>query len=311
MNGKISLVSAGAGIASRYKRYVVWFYLLNLVLAWFGATAFSRQAHAIMDFSLYSDKLLHGFDGAVLNELLGRPEFGSQASSTAPAVTLAVLFFLATLLFMPGVLLGYASDHGLPREEFFRACGRNLWRFVRLFLFFAIFAGLAGGILFALRGALVMAAENSMNERLPFFTGLLGAIVIFLVLTVIRIWFDLAQVDVVLRNQGAVRESVAVGFRSTRFNLGRLLASYVVISLFALAVLVAGILLWLTIVPPASVLGAFIISQATLLLLLAARFWQRATAVAFYLRAAAEPVVEMRPFSAIAGATVPQTGSGI
>jgi len=310
MNGKISLISAGAGIASRNKRYVAWFYLLNLVLAWCGATAFGRETHAILDFSLYSDKLLHGFDVAVLNELLSRPEFGSRATS-APAVALAVLFLLATLLFMPGVLLGYASDHGLPREEFFRACGRNLWRFVRLFLFFAIFAGLAGGILFALRGALVMAAENSMNERLPFFTGLLGAIVIFLVLTVIRIWFDLAQVDVVLRNQGAVRESVAVGFRSTRFNLGRLLASYVVISLFALAVLVAGILLWLTIVPPASVLGAFIISQATLLLLLTARFWQRATAVAFYLRAAAEPVVEMRPFSAIAGATVPQTGSGI
>jgi hypothetical protein len=59
-----------------------------------------------------------------------------------------------------------------------------------------------------------------------------------------------------------------------------------------MAVLVAGILLWYAIVPPSSVLGAFIIGQATMLLLLATRFWQRATAVACYLREIAEPVVE-------------------
>ncbi len=311
MNGKIRLVSAGAGIANGNKRYVVWFYLLNLALAWFGTMAFSRQAHAILDSSLYSDKLLHGFDVAVLNELLTRPEFGVRAGATAPALMFAVLFFLATLLFMPGVLLGYASDHGLPREEFFRACGRNLGRFVRLFLFFAIIAGLASAILFGVLGVLVKAAESSLYERLPFFTQLLGTTVIFVVLTAIRIWFDLAQIDVVLRDQRAVRKSVTAGFRSPQFNLVRLLGSYVVISLLALAVLVAGILLWHAIVPPASVLGAFIISQAMLLLLLAARFWQRATAVAFYLRAAAEPVDETQPVPRIAASSVPQVGSGI
>jgi hypothetical protein len=45
-------------------------------------------------------------------------------------------------------------------------------------------------------------------------------------------------------------------------------------------------------VPPSSVLGAFIVGQATLLLLLAARFWQRATAVAFYEQELAAPIVE-------------------
>jgi hypothetical protein len=309
MRRMMSLISTGASIASRYKRYVVWFYLLNLLLAWFGATAFSRQVHAIMDFSLYSDKLLHGFDPAVLNELLLRPEFGSRAGATAPALMFAALFFLATLLLMPGVLLGYASDHGLPREEFFRTCGRNLWRFARLFLFFAVIVGLVVGTLFGVQQALLTAAENSLYERLPFFTGLLGTIVIFLVLTTIRIWFDLAQIDVVLRDQRAVRKSVAAGFRSTLLNLGRLLGSYVVISLVAAAVLVVGILLWHAIVPPASVLGAFIVSQATLLFLLATRFWQRATAVGFYLRAAAE-IVEMQPVH-IRSVTAPQPGSGI
>jgi hypothetical protein len=306
MSENTNLVSAGAEIAGRNKRYVVWFYLLNLAFAHFGASAFSDAVHGILDHSLNADRLLHGFNVGVFTELLARPEFGALPAASHPAMMFAVVFFLASLLFMPGVLLGYASDHGLPRDEFYRVCGRNVWRFLRLFLFFTIIAGAIGGILFGALNALVTAADKTSNERLPFFTQLIGTGIIFLVLTVIRIWFDVAQTDVVLRDQPAVRKSVAGGFRKTRRNLARLLGSYVVIAIVALAVLVGGILLWDTIVPPGSVLGAFIIGQATLLLLLAARFWQRATAVAFYTREMAEPVVEeTRPIPAFAAPIVP------
>jgi hypothetical protein len=306
MSENRNLISAGADIAGRNKRYVIWFYLLNLIFAHFGAAAFSRRAHGVLDHSFYADKLLHGFNVGVFIELLARPEFGPLASSTAPAMMFAVLFFAASLLFMPGVLLGYASDHRVSRDEFYRVCGLNVWRFVRLSVFFVVIAGVIAGILYGTLYALVAAAEKTSNERLPFFTHLLGAVIILLVLTVIRIWFDLAQTDVVLRDQPAVRKSVAAGFRKTKRNLGRLLGGYVVIEIVALAVLVAGVVVWNTIVPPSSVLGAFIVGQATLLLLLATRFWQRATAVAFYLGETAEPVVEAaRPIPAFAAPLLP------
>lgn len=292
MNENKSLVSAGAAMARRNKRYIVWFYLLNLAFAHFGASAFSEAAHSILDNSLYADKLLHGFNLGVFTEMLMRPEFGALRSATHPAMMFAVVFFLASLVFMPGVLLGYASDHRLPRDEFFRACGRNVWRFVWLFVFFAIITGVVGGILFGALNALVMVADKTSNERLPFFTQLVGTLLILLVLTVIRIWFDLAQTEVVLRDQPAVRKAIASGFRKTRGDLGRLLGSYVVIAIVALAVLTAGILLWHEIVPPSSVLGAFIVGQAMMFLFLATRFWQRASAVAFYVRETNEPVVE-------------------
>jgi len=306
MSENTSLVSAGATIAGRNKRYVVWFYVLNLAFAHFGATAFRDGARGILDHSLHADKLLHGFNLEVFTELLARPEFGTLPGATHPAMMFAVVFFLASLLFMPGVLLGYASDHRLPRDEFYRACGRNIWRFVRLFLFFTVIAGVIAGILFGALNALVTAADKTSNERLPFFVHLVGTGIIFLAMTVIRMWFDLAQTDVVLRDEPVVRKSVAAGFRKTRRNLGRLLGSYVVIAVVALAILVAGILLWYAIVPPSSVVGAFIIGEATLLLLLAMRFWQRATAVAFYIRELTEPVVEeVRPVRAFAASAVP------
>jgi hypothetical protein len=288
-----SLISAGASVASRNKRYVVWFFLLNLLFAWWGAAAFTSHAREIMDHSVYADRLLHGFDLAVLIELISRPEFGPTRSSTMPATLLAVLFLLTSLVFMPGVLLGYSSDHRISREEFFRSCGHNLWRYVRLFVIYAVIAGILVGILYSAQDALVNAVDKSVNDdRLPFLTQMLSLAVIFLVMTVIRIWFDLAQTDVVLRDQAAVRKSLGWAFRATRRNFGRLLGTYVVTAIVGLVILAVGILLWYAIVPPSSVLGAFLVSQVILLLLLGMRFWQRAAAVAFYVRQAAEPMIE-------------------
>ena len=289
-----SLISAGARIAGRNKRYVIWFYLLNLALAWFGAAAFSANAGAILNHSLYSDKLLHGFDLGALAEMLIRPDFGAVRSSTAPEMVGAILFFLASLLFMPGVLLGYSSDHRISRQEFYRTCGHNVWRFVRLFLICAIVLGIVGGILFGIQGSLLKAVDKSLNDdRMPFVVQMVSMAIIFLVLTFIRSWFDLAETDVVLRDQGAVRKSLGWALRAARQNL-RLSGSYVASAIVGLIVSAAGIVLWNVIVPASSVLGAFLVSQLILLLLLGIRFWQRASAVALYLQAAEEPAIEVR-----------------
>jgi hypothetical protein len=282
MNEKKSLLSAGASIVGRNKRYVIWFYLLNLVLAVFGAAAFSNQVHAILDHSLYANRLLHSFDVMAFAEMMARPEFGPSNALLAPTIDFAILFFLATMLLLPGVLLGYASDHRLPRAEFYRTCGHNIWRFVRLFLFFAIIAGPISGILGAAQNALVKAADESSNERLPFFVQLASMGIMFLVLTAIRIWFDVAQTHVVVSDQGKVRKSIAAAYRGMKGYRLRLLANYVFITLLAGVVLFAGIWVWIKVVPAASIVGAFIVGQLILLILLAARFWQRACAVAFY-----------------------------
>ena len=57
----------------------------------------------------------------------------------------------------------------------------------------------------------------------------------------LRIWFDLAEADVVFSDQRAVRKSIGAAFRHTWRNLGRLLASYVVATIFAAIVLVGGL----------------------------------------------------------------------
>jgi hypothetical protein len=302
MSENKGLLSGGWDRVSRNKRYVFWFYLLNLTLAEFGASAFRNQAHAILDHSLLSGRLVHGFDVGVLTELLARPEFGPTSASGGPAVFFAVLFFFLSALFLPGVLQGYASTYRLPREEFFRACGRNLWRFLRLMFVAGIVMGIVAGLLFALHGVLEKKAAESTNELLLPEVRFAGLLVIFLIMAGFRIWFDLAQTDVVLSDERAVRKSIGRALRHTWRNLGRLLASYIVTAVAAAAVLLAGIWVWVNFVPADHVLRAFVVSQLTLLLLLIPRFWQRGAVVTYYLQNMVEPVavVEYTSVSVVA-----------
>jgi hypothetical protein len=266
------LLSKGLSMVRRNKRYIVWFYVLNLALAFLGTAGFNDQA---------------------------QPDFGSVHATAVPATHFALLFFILTALFLPGVLQGYASTYRLPREDFFRACGRNLWRFIRLLFVAGIVMGVVAVTLFGLHGLLEKKAAESTNELLLPEVRLAGLAVIFLVMTALRIWFDLAQTDLVLSDRRAVRKSIGASFRHTWRNLGRLLASYAVITIVAAIILGVGLLLWLKFVPPASVIGAVFVSQLTLLLLLIPRFWQRGVAVTYYLQGMVEPIA-VQPFSPVA-----------
>lgn len=284
MSENKGLLSGGYARVVRNKRYIFWFWLLSLTLAEFGVAAFRQQAAPILDTSLYSGGLVRGFDLGVFVEMLVRPEFGPTAASTIPAICFAALFLVFTVLFLPGVFLGYASNYRLPRDEFFRACGRNLWRFIRLLIVAGVVMGIVAGILFAIRAALVKAAGESTNELLGFEVSVACLLVIFLVMTTLRIWFDLAEADVVLSDRNAVRKSIGAAFRHTFRHLGRLLASYVVTAIVAVIILLAGIWLWRHGVAPDRVGRALLVSQLTLFLLLIPRFWQRGIAVAYWQR---------------------------
>ena len=288
---KRALLSSGLSMLLDNKRYIFWFWFLNLTLAEFGTAAFRRSAHALLDNSLYAARVEHGLPAAVVGEMLAHPAFGPMQSATMPAFYFSFLFFVATALFLPGVYQGYASAYRLPREDFFRACGRNLWRFIRLMIVAGIVMGIVAGLLFFINGAIGKKVAESTNELLPFELNVTGLAVIFLVMTMLRIWFDLAEADVVLNDQRAVRKSIAAAFRHTFRRRIRLLVSYVVVAIVAAIILAAGLWLWMRFVKPENVIGAFLIGQLTLFLLLIPRFWQRGMAVSYWQGNMLVPVV--------------------
>ena len=313
MSGETGLLSGAWRVVMRNKRYIFWFWLLNVTLAEFGTAAYRNSIHAVLDNSLYADRLLHGFNLIEYFELMARPETGSMMASEMPAMYFAVLFMVATIFLMPGVFRQYTSEYRVSKEEFYRTCGKNLWRFVRLLLIYAVIAIPLAAILFGIRAGLLKAADKSTAELLPFYVGLIALAVIFLIMTWVRVWFDLAEVDVVVRDQPMVRKSIGAGIRYSRRFWGRLLAAYVGISVLALLVLAVGVWVWHVLVPASSWVGALIVNQVMLILWLCARFWQRAVAAEFHLRemlvapgptlpVTSEPVGAATPVMAVPGA---------
>jgi hypothetical protein len=275
--------------------------VLNLVLAVMGSLALQRGLSRILYKSLYSDRLVHGFDVFALLELSSRPELAGHAVAR-PHLYFTFVFLFLSVLFMPGVLDAYASSRQVSRDDFWATCGRNVWRFVRLFVIFAIINMIVFAVLTAVSGALDKAAGRSSNEMLPFYVQLAVGVLIFLVLTWIRIWYDLAQAEVVIRDEGRVRRSIRSAAGCAWRSLGRLLGAYVVISVIAVTVLIGGMWIWEVIVPPATVVGAFFMGQLILFIFLAARFWQRACAVTFCVA----QMNAMVPEEFVPAATVPQ-----
>ena len=310
MSDSKGILRSGWGMVARNKRYIFWFWLLNLTLAELATSAFRQSAHAILDHSLASHRLLHGFDLSVMADLFAKPELAQseaaklfarpglgQIARSTPAAYFGILFLVATALFLPGVLQGYASPYRLPREDFFRACGRNLWRFARLLVVAGIVMGTAAAALFGVHGVLEQMATESTNELLLPEVHLIGLAIIFLVMTCFRIWFDLAEADIVLSDQRAVRKSIWTALRHTLRSLARLLASYVVATIVAAIVLVSGLLVWMKFVKPENLFGAFVISQLTLLLLLIPRFWQRSVVVSYWQQNMMVPIVPTEPLT--------------
>ncbi len=291
MNDNQGLLSSGLGMVARNKRYIIWFWLLNLTLAEFATGSFRGSAHAMLDHSLAAGSLVHGFDLATFTELLANPQFGHLPAMSAPAMYFSLVFFLSTALFLPGVFAGYASPARLPREDFFRACGGNLWRFIRLLLISGMVMAIVAGALFAIEAPLLKKVGESTNELLPFGVRILSMTIMFLVMTMLRIWFDLAEVDVVLNNQRAVRKSLWAGLRHTLRSIFRLLAGYLVATILAAIFLVGGLWFWVKFVGPESVLGAYLIAQSILFLLLIPRFWQRGMAVSYWQQRMMAPLV--------------------
>ena len=101
MSENKGLLSSGLGMVARNKRYIFWFWLLNLMLAWFGTTTFSASAHAVLDHSLTADRLVHGFDLPVMAELFTRPEFGQMAAMGPPESVLQLYSFWPPHYFSP------------------------------------------------------------------------------------------------------------------------------------------------------------------------------------------------------------------
>lgn len=291
-----SLLGAGWRRLLVAKRYVIWLYVINLALGLAATASLGPRIGSILDSSLYSGRLLHGFDLGVFMELAAKPEVVQGAQMPA-SLLLAIAFLIVEIFFVGGILAEYLAVARLGRGRFYAACGENFWKMVRLAILFAIAAAITAAIFHGIRTGLGKAFEYSPRERWAFAVQCLVLFIEALALLWVRMWFDLAQTHTVASSERAIRRSARQGWRHAR--AGGLYGAYFALAVLTVAVVALGSWFWWSIAPAAQVWASFLILQAILFCILAIRWWQRALAVAWWERRvpvpAPEPVVVTEP----------------
>lgn len=273
---------AGWRLLWQTQRIVWWVYAVNLILGLFSAAGLTLRLSRLLDHSLAAGRLYHGFDLPTFVELASHPEMQFAARS-ASSLGYAVVFFIFMLFATGGILESYARNRMLVPGEFFQGCGAFFWRLVRLLLWLLgvliVLGALAVGGNRALAALLTNASEKT--EVLGRFAALL---VCGLVLMLVRLWFDMAQVGAVVEDERRVTPVLVRAFALSFRNFGSLFPLYLIPSMISWAGTAVVFVVWVKFVPPEDIAGSFVLGQFVAWLWIANRQWQRASEVIWYQR---------------------------
>lgn len=303
--GAWSAMLAGAGVVARRQRVLWWLFLVNFILGSIAASPLHKVFGDVLDYSLASRALADHFDVSAYLELVNSPQFSLGIYRNLPLLT-GILFALVVLFVEPGVIQEFRQCAGInvhsarqTAGEFFGTCGAFLLRLMRLLLwsfvpllFVGVFVLLAGGYI-------GLTDEGSPSEVAGYYATLLAGFLIFLVLAAVRVWINISEVDLVASGETQTRRTLFVAARKITFgNFGKLYTIQLVTSIAVVVVTLLGLAIWAKFVPPGAVSLAFVVSEITLLVLLACRLWQKASLVVWYERWAAlqpKPIEEVPP----------------
>ncbi|HEV2615803.1 MAG TPA: hypothetical protein VGU63_04240 [Candidatus Acidoferrales bacterium] len=274
---------AGAGLVWRRQRVLWCIFAVNLILGFFSIRGLASRTGDMLNHSLASDRLVHGFDLAAIGGIAQQPGV-SPLDVSATALAYSLVFFAFMLFITGGILEAYRRDSRMTTAEFFESSGAFLWRFVRLVIFLLLCLIPIAILRFIAYNAGDHIEGVAVSPMASIWFRVIVGIAILFLLIVLRLWFDMAEVHSVAQNERRMRRSLAVAWRLTFGNFGRLFWFYFSISVVGIVGFCIGLWLWMYILPPTAITGAFFLSQLMILWWLGTRLWQRASETLWYQR---------------------------
>jgi hypothetical protein len=309
-SAKQSALAVGARLLRRHHRLLWWLFALNFVFAVAGTAPFSSSLRSTLDFSLAASDLYRRTDVFLLIELLRKPGL-SPRGAVGGAMLLGILYAVVVLFLAGGILESYYTDRKLPTGEFFAACGKYFWRFVRLALLFLLAmvpAIILGAVVNKVSGRL---ASEAASATLGFWVQVAGLGIVFLLALAVRLCFDLAQIETLAESERAVRRSLRRAFGYTFRNLPGLLWMVLRIYVVGCALTAVALWVWVRLVPAQRAGTSILLGELVALSWLACGLWRRAAETVWYQqRVAILRVPAPEPPPEVAAALAPSTADG-
>jgi hypothetical protein len=274
------IVTTGCRLLWRRQGILWWVFAVNFVCGALGTAPAIRQLGRVLHHSLAGEPLSKGFDLGMFVELMRLPSVNLMRS-TASSYLFAFVFFVFLLFVSGGILETYRQDRRLSTGDFFAASGAFFWRFVRLMLLSIIPFVVVGAIYQGLDKLSEYVGDKAVADQVGIFSWWASIAVFLLLALAVRLWFDVAQVRAVARNERGMWRNLWKAYRITGRDLGRLFWAYFRISLFAWVTLMVGLAIWAHL-PPTATPVTFVLLELILLTQLMTRFWQLASATTWY-----------------------------
>jgi len=296
---KPSIFFGGLRLLLANKRTLLWSYLALLVVGLIGGASTRARIGPFLDHSLAAQKFSVGIDIAYYAELFQHVNEHDPGSGPVTAA-LTLLSVVLAFFFAAGFLSVFLSGERPRLATILKAGIDYFWRFFRLTLFAAVFAGILLGALGWLRSIYLTRADEKYVEAAYDLRALLTLAVLLLVAVILRLWFDVAEAYVVQMGREGdrrVRRSLGPAFGLLRRHFGHLFLSYFTAG--AIGVLGFGLFVWIWAAEQTSqlLLPVFLLSQVGMLFLLASRIWQRGIVAALVLatREPTQTVIVVEP----------------
>jgi hypothetical protein len=283
-------VAAGFALLWRRQSVLWWVFVVNALCGALGAGPATIRTARALSHSLAGQKLTNGFDMGIFIELMRVPSVDLMRYSTS-SYLFAFLFVLFMVLVTGGILETYRQDRRLDTGDFFAASGAFFWRFVRLMLLSIIPFAIVGMIYQGLSKQADHIGDRAIADQVGIFLSL-AAFIIFLLLALwVRLWFDIAHVRAVARNERGMWRNLWASWRITWHDSRHLFRIYFCISLVAWVTLVIGLVIWAH-VPPTALPLSFFLLELIVFAQLMTRLWLLASATTWYQRHAEMASVE-------------------
>jgi hypothetical protein len=289
------------GLTLTLRRFpaVLWTYAFNLGLALLFSIPLHSQISKLLTHSLASQRLSSAFDLGILGETYFHLHEGpaGNAGNTFGHGSIP-LFFLIYFLLVPGTLFVYQTKTPARLSTLLHQGLLHFWRFIRITLIALIVCGLILGPLYALQGKWADYVDEHFVGRNSFLLTLAGNILLFLVASILRLYFDLVEVYTVQlglhlrlgvfgkqpQPDRRVRRTLIPAWRTLRAHFTRLWPIFLVLTLLGIAAVVLTARLSMHMLAQPRVWPTFLLAQFGLFLLLFTRFWQRGVETALVLQ---------------------------
>jgi hypothetical protein len=262
---------------------VLWAYVFNLGLALIFSIRIHSQFSSMMDHSLAAQRLISGFDLGTVGDSFLRLQDGPSGGS-AGAYSSVPLFLMLYFFLVPGTLFCYQTKSPARLSTLFHQGLLHFWRFFRITLLTILISALILGPLFFLQRRWAEHVDKHAVERHAFFATLVGYIIIFLVASMLRLYFDLVEVYTVqlglhLRRNGKpdrrVRRVLAPAWRTLRAHFSQAWPIFLFLTILGAAAIILTARTSMHMLAQPRVWPTFLLAQLGLFLNLFTRFWQR------------------------------------